>query len=155
MPAPAKYPTPPAQLLLLAIRARAVPDPFVEFWLSAIRPGTSPPITIKTPPASRPEGAVVWPRDSYDRSVWQEAMYSAEEGWRRAYERLPPTRAERASSGPRAGASRYGGEGWGTARDGRYRPSRRGTLGSVSLVVWILVIVVLVLAAVYFAQRIH
>lgn len=96
MPAPAKYPTPPAQLLVLAIRARAGSDPFVEFWLSAIRPGKSPPITIKTPPASRPVGAVVWPRDSYDRSVWQEAMYSAEEGWKRAYEGLPPTRAERA-----------------------------------------------------------
>ena len=53
-------------------------------------------MTVATPPARRPLGAVVWPRDTYDRGVCREATLGAREGWRRAYEGEEPSRAEHA-----------------------------------------------------------
>lgn len=95
MAAPPKYPTPHAQLLALAREAREAGVEFEAFWLRAVRPGLSA-VTVATPPHRRPEGCVLWQRDTFDRNNARDAMEEAKEGWRRAYEGLPPSRAEMA-----------------------------------------------------------
>lgn len=43
-----------------------------------------------------PEGAILWPRDTWDRRVAYDALASTREGWRRAYEGEPAPRRESA-----------------------------------------------------------
>lgn len=95
MAAPARYPTPHAQLLRLAEDAKREGIPFEEFWDRAVRPGL-PPVTYYQPEAERLKGCVVWPRDSVDRNLARAATEDSREGWRRAYEGVEPTRSERA-----------------------------------------------------------
>lgn len=95
MAAPPKYPTPHAQLLALAYEARAEGLDFEDFWERAVRPGL-PAVTVGTPERRRPAGCVLWQRDTFDRNNARDAMEEAKEGWRRAYEGAPPTRAEMA-----------------------------------------------------------
>lgn len=117
MPAPQRYPTPGEQLVLLAVQAREEGLSFDEFWERAVP--TQEPIRHKTSgrvltdaegrPRLRPcrvlprvgeeaPGAVLWPRDTRDRRDAYEATCAMKEGWRRAYEKEPPTPAERAMS---------------------------------------------------------
>lgn len=80
--------------MALAVEARREGVSFDAFWERAVRPGRSPLITTET--ENPPPEAVVWPRDSSDRANAIHATKSAKEYWRRAYDREPPTRGERA-----------------------------------------------------------
>lgn len=95
MAAHAKYPAVHAQLLELARLARAEGLPFEEFWRRAMRPGERS-VTWGVESGRRPVGAVVWPRDTADRNVALAATRGARDGWRRAYDQLPPRRSEAA-----------------------------------------------------------
>lgn len=53
-----------------------------------------PAVTVGT--KEPPDGAILWPRDTADRRTAREATAAAREGWRRAYEGLPPSSPERA-----------------------------------------------------------
>jgi hypothetical protein len=91
--APAKYTQPHVQLGRLMVAARRRGLSFEEWWAEAVRPGR--PVVMVTdldPPAH----CVRWPTDRMDQRAWQEAILSAKDGWRRAYNREPPTAAERA-----------------------------------------------------------
>ena len=91
MPARARYESPSAQLLRLAVQARADGLDFAAFWHRALRPG-QPLVTRHR--SLLPEGCVVWPRDTFDRQNDMRAIYSTKRAWRRAYEGLPPTRGD-------------------------------------------------------------
>lgn len=94
MAARQRYPSPPEQLRELAGFYRSVGASFDEFWEMTVRPG-APPFATTTPLGELPEHVVIWPSDSQDRRAWQLAMADAREGWRRAYEGVPPTSSER------------------------------------------------------------
>lgn len=83
------------QLLALAIEAREEGLPFPEFWDRAIRPGLRV-ITWKVPEARRPHGCVVWPNDTLERRIARASVLEVRDAWRRAYDREPATRGERA-----------------------------------------------------------
>lgn len=102
MAARAKYPAPHEQLSALAREARLAGISFDEFWEEAIRPGQSP-VTWQTPEDLRPYGAVIWPRDTTDRNISIAATLGAREGWKRAYDRLPPHKGEKALARLRPG----------------------------------------------------
>lgn len=52
---------------------------------------------VRTPPEKRPAApCVIWPNDSFDRENGIAATIEAKEGWRRAYEGMPPSSPERA-----------------------------------------------------------
>jgi hypothetical protein len=97
MAAKAKYPTVHAQLGALMVEQRREGVPFELFWALAIRPGV-PPVTWRTPKEKRPPRCVIWPNDTElrraDREVYADAVIKA--GWRRAYERAPEERRDRA-----------------------------------------------------------
>ncbi|HEX7088748.1 MAG TPA: hypothetical protein VF192_01360 [Longimicrobiales bacterium] len=95
MPAPSKYPTAHEQLRLLAEAARRDGLSFQRFWELAVRPG-QPAITWSTPAGERPPRCVVWPRDTTDRKLSIAATLGAKDGWRRAYEGVPPSGPEKA-----------------------------------------------------------
>lgn len=77
---------PHVQLRRLGVVARARGLSFEEFWAQAVREHASLVMTNHPAP---PVGAVRWPTDRNDRKAWQGAIYSAREGWMRAYEGLP------------------------------------------------------------------
>lgn len=95
MAARPRYPSAHEQLLVLALEARASGASFDVFWKRALRPGRAP-VTWAVPAEVRPAGCIVWPRDTKDRNVSRDVTCSREvrEGWRRAYEGVPPTRAD-------------------------------------------------------------
>lgn len=95
MAARAKYPATHEQLFALAEQARLAGVPFEEWWEEAVRPG-QPAVTWNTPEPLRPYGAVVWSNDTGDRNLSIAVTLGAREGWRRAYNRLPPSRGEEA-----------------------------------------------------------
>lgn len=105
MAAPCRYPAAHEQLLMLAREAKQEGLSFEEFWERAVRPGRSP-VTWSTPESRRPEGCVVWPRDTNDRNVSIAATTAARAGWRRAYEGVPAPRRERALLSLRPGLER-------------------------------------------------
>lgn len=93
MAPPVTYAPPHKQLGRLMIAARRRGLSFEEWWSEAVRPRK--PLVMVTHP-NPPAGAVRWPTDRNDRVTWQAATNEAREGWRRAYERETPTRAEEA-----------------------------------------------------------
>lgn len=74
-------------------RQRGVP--FDEFWKLALRPGEAL-LTTETVRTIEPVPiyGIVWPKDSGDRANAQAAIRGTEEGWRRAYEGVPPSKGE-------------------------------------------------------------
>lgn len=82
-------------MVLLARVAKLEGLDFEAFWERAVRPGMAV-ITTTTPVDKRPLGCVRWPSDSLDGRFWRDATREAMEGWRRAYEDLPPTPQEKA-----------------------------------------------------------
>lgn len=68
---------------------------FEAFWQRALRPGeallTTETVRDMNP---MPIGAIVWPKDSADRANAQAAIRGTQEGWRRAYEGVPPNNGE-------------------------------------------------------------
>lgn len=95
MAARAKYPPPHEQLLLCAQWARWADMTFEEFWAEAVRPG-KPAVTWAMPEDRRPANCIIWPRDTADRNISIAATLGAMDGWRRAYERIPPSKGDRA-----------------------------------------------------------
>lgn len=95
MAPPQRYLSPAKQLLALGKRAKAEGLSFEEWWERAVRPG-QPPVTTRKLAEGVPVTAVVWPSDTADRATEQAATEAMREGWRRAYEHLPPTVGERA-----------------------------------------------------------
>lgn len=96
MPAPQRYAAPHEQIRVLAVEARREGVSFEDFWHRAIRPGQKLVTTETVQSSPAPAGAVVWPRDSADRANAIAATNGAKEFWHRAYNRVPPTRGERA-----------------------------------------------------------
>lgn len=94
MAARQRYPTPPQQLRELAGYYRGIGASFEEFWEATVRPGR-PPVATTTPARLRPAHTIIWPSDSQDCRSWREAMAGVKDGWRRAYEGIPPTSGER------------------------------------------------------------
>ncbi len=82
-------------MVTLAQEARLEGLSFEEFWERAVRPDL-PVVTITTPPEKVPDGCVRWPSDSLDGRFWRDATREAKDGWRRAYNRLPPDPREQA-----------------------------------------------------------
>jgi hypothetical protein len=68
--------------------------PFEVFWQRALRPGEPLVTTESVRSEDPPLGAIVWPKDSADRAIAQAAIRGTEEGWRRAYEGVPPNQGE-------------------------------------------------------------
>ena len=97
MGAHARYPAAHEQLRELAVRARREGLSFDAFWERAVRPKATP-VTWNMPPDERPAGAVVWPSDSQDRATSRGATLGAKAAWKRAYNRAPATRADRAAA---------------------------------------------------------
>lgn len=95
MTAHARYPPTHEQLLELAREAKREGLSFAAFWQRAMRPGRTA-VTWAVAPERRPEGCVIWPRDTTDRNISIAATLGAREGWRRSYQGLPPTRTEAA-----------------------------------------------------------
>jgi hypothetical protein len=93
VPAEQRHESPPEQLGRLAQTARRQGLPFDEFWLRAVRPGL-PAVRVTTPAEKRPEGAIAWPHDHRDRQAAAAALEATKEGWRRAYEQVPPRPGE-------------------------------------------------------------
>lgn len=87
------YPAPHKQLGLLMVEARRDGLSFDEFWSRSMRPQMA--LVMVTDP-DPPVGAVRWPTDRNDRVAWRGAILEMEAGWRRAYDREPPSRGERA-----------------------------------------------------------
>lgn len=96
MPARQRYDAPHEQLRALGMQARREGLPFEIFWSRALRPGDAPILTTETVRSMQPLplGAIVWPKDSGDRANAQAAIRGTEEGWRRAYEGVPPNQGE-------------------------------------------------------------
>lgn len=97
MAAQAKYPATHEQLFVLAREARLAGVAFAKWWREAVRPGL-PPVTWRMAEDVRPFGCVVWPNDSADRDISVAVTLAARDGWRRAYDRLPPRKGELALS---------------------------------------------------------
>lgn len=122
MPAKAKYPSPIEQLRTLAEEARAEGKSFKEFWDAAVPPLVKVPLKEKGQivgwkldelgdPVEQPktrlprvddveiaEGAIRWPRDTFDRNCWHRAILSGEEVWRRSYEAMDARPVDRSMS---------------------------------------------------------
>jgi hypothetical protein len=122
VPAKAKYPSPPAQLRTLAEEARAAGKTFEEFWDAAVPPLVKVPQKVNgevvgfklgddgepiEQPATRlprvddeeiAEGAIRWPRDTFDRNCWHRAILSGREDWRCVYEGLDARGVDRSMS---------------------------------------------------------
>lgn len=115
MPARKRYPTPSEQLLDLAREARAEGLSFEEFWDRAVPPpepmlhkrSGKPLLDQEGNQKTKPSrvlprvgdeacGAVLWPNDTRERRDAYEAAVACREGWRRAYENVPPARREKA-----------------------------------------------------------
>lgn len=95
MAAAARYPSPPEQMVALALQAREQGVPFEEWWETAVRP-KRPPVKTSTPLPERPAGCVLWPSDSAARNEWRAATDGVRDHWGRAYDGLPQTPAEKA-----------------------------------------------------------
>lgn len=87
------HPAPHTQMGRLMVEARRRGLSFEAWWKEAVRPGATLVMVNHVDP---PVGAVRWPTDRPDREAWQRATMDAKEGWRRAYEREAPGRAEAA-----------------------------------------------------------
>lgn len=99
MPNRQRYDFPHEQLRALGLQARREDLTFEDFWERSVRPGTSPVITTESArTVDPPFGAVVWPKDSADRANAMAAIRGTQEGWRRAYEGVPPNQGEIALS---------------------------------------------------------
>lgn len=95
MPAPQRYDAPHEQLRQLGVKALGDGLDFEEFWRHALRLHCSPIVTTESVRhAEPPPGAIVWPKDSADRANALAAIRGTEEGWRRAYEGVPPEQKE-------------------------------------------------------------
>ena len=81
------------QLAELAAAAKRDGEGFDAFWHRALRPGERVPLVTE---ANAPAGAVRWPTDNAARHAWRAVLLdeAVREAWRRAFEDLPPTRAE-------------------------------------------------------------
>lgn len=122
MPAKAKYPSPIEQLRQLAEAARVEGKTFQEFWEAAVPPLVRVPLKSggkivgwKTDelgdpveqPKTRlprvdddevPPGSIRWPRDTFDRNCWHRAILSGAEDWRRSFEAIDASAADRSMS---------------------------------------------------------
>lgn len=87
------YDPPHVQLGRLMVQARRRGLSFDEWWEEAVRPHKPLVMTNTVDP---PEGAVRWPSDRNPRVDWQVAIHGSREGWRRSFERRPPTVQEAA-----------------------------------------------------------
>lgn len=96
MPAPQRYAAPHEQIRVLAVQARREGISFEDFWHRAIRPGQKLVTTETARTTAPPPEAVVWPMDSADRANAIAATNGARDFWQRAYDRVPPTRGEKA-----------------------------------------------------------
>lgn len=95
MPARQRYLAPHEQLRALGMKAQRRGVTFEDFWQQALRPG-EPLVTTETVKTISPSPihAIVWPKDSGDRANAMAAIRGTEEGWRRAYEGVPPNNGE-------------------------------------------------------------
>jgi len=106
-------PSPFVQLRELAVAARNRGLTFDEFWEEAVpspklrkRPGRKakldeddgPPMPVGLPILGTPgdPGAVHWPADTLARKQSYAVVIELRDAWARAYDRIEPTRAERA-----------------------------------------------------------
>lgn len=120
MPAKAKYPSPSEQLRALAAEAKREGKPFDDFWNAAVPPLVKVPKKVNgvvvgykldefgepvEQPSVRlprvddeeiPEGAIRWPRDTFDRNCWHRATLDCREDWRRVYDGLDARPLDRA-----------------------------------------------------------
>jgi hypothetical protein len=117
MPAKSRHRTPGEQLLELARQAQEEGLSFDEFWDRAVpppealvdrrsgEPKRDAEGEIETKPSrvlprvgeeNPPVGAVLWPNDTRERRDSYHATVAIREHWRRAYEREPDSRSERA-----------------------------------------------------------
>lgn len=87
------YDPPHVQLGQLMLAARRSGTSFEEWWEEAVRPGESLVLTSTPDPRAR---CVRWPSDYHDRATWRAAVLGSKDGWRRAFEREPPTEQEAA-----------------------------------------------------------
>lgn len=93
MAPPSTYESPQVQLGRLMLAARRRGQDFEDFWAEAVREGRS---LVMTNHKNPPPNCVRWPTDRNDRQAWQFAIMQTKDAWRRAYERIEPTPAERA-----------------------------------------------------------
>lgn len=84
-PAPT-YALPPVQMRVLAADARRRGLDFEAFWHEAVRPGKKQG-RITTAHPDPPAGAVRWPSEWSEGTMWRGVIESTKDGWRRAYER--------------------------------------------------------------------
>lgn len=99
MPNRQRYDFPHEQLRALGLEAQREGLTFEDFWERSVRLGESPVITTETARTmDPPDGAIVWPKDSADRANAMAAIRGTKEGWRRAYEGVPPNQGEVALS---------------------------------------------------------
>lgn len=97
MARPEKYPAVHKQMGELMLLARRRGLTFDEWWDEAVRPRRSQRlVTSATLAENRPACAVMWPADTKDRQLVRAATLDSREGWQRAYDREPASRAERA-----------------------------------------------------------
>jgi hypothetical protein len=75
MPAPARYPTPPAQAVASLRLCRAAGLPFEEAWQSALRGNAE--VGVKP---------LRWPHDTEVRQAWRRALRQTVPEWRACYE---------------------------------------------------------------------
>lgn len=87
------YEAPHKQLGRLMVLARRRGLCFESWWEEAVRPGRT---MVMVTHARPPSGAVLWPTDRNAREEWRVAIMGSQEGWRRAFERAAPSRAEEA-----------------------------------------------------------
>lgn len=92
MGAAPKYPTPLQQLSELMLEYRKAGLSFDEAWACTRRPDKP---LARVGSAKAPAGCIIWPRDRLESRMWVKAIDSSEEGWRRAYERRPPSQSEK------------------------------------------------------------
>lgn len=93
MAPPKLYSDPHEQLVELLRVARDAGVVFDVAWEAAIRPGKA---VVMTTTKNAPADAIRWPTDSTERIGWQQALVACRDHYRRAFERRPATRRERA-----------------------------------------------------------
>lgn len=86
------HPSVQSQLLRLLIDARRRGEPFEAAWQQSVHPGK----IWMTNMTDAPPTAVRWPSDRSQRRDEIDAIVGSKGGWRRAYNRDPPTRPEAA-----------------------------------------------------------
>lgn len=89
----ATYAPPHVQLGELMVAGRRRGLSFEAWWREAVRPREAIVMTSTPDP---PERCVLWPSHGPDRVTWHAAILGSKDGWRRAFERVPPTPQEAA-----------------------------------------------------------